>query len=565
MDAGAGTQVHHVVRAANGLLVMLHHQHRVAQVAELLERGEQAAVVPRVQADGGLVQHIEHAAQLRADLRGQADALRFPAGKRGRGTVQAQVAEPHGQQEVQPLANFLQHALRDFPLAGSELAADLVHRAAGEAQRHGGELRNGVSTHAHGQAFRPQPLLAARRARRGRHVFQQPLLIILRGRFLVVAPQHLQHAGEMQAGPGTDRTGARRRILWRIAVEDQVLRLARELFHRRLEREAVGHRGQLQRALQVQGARAGAQPALEERLGPVRDYLRRIEIIFRAQTVALRAGAVRRIETEGARLELRHGGAAIGAGQFFRIHVLRAAHHGHRRQALRQFQRGLHGLLQAFGDPGLHQQAVHHHFYGVVLAPVQTDFFIQVAQLSVNPRADESLARQGLQLLAILALPAAHHRRQNHHALLRLERKNGLHDLLGGLPGNGPATARAVRRADGAVEHAQVVVDFRDRAHGGARRARGGLLLDGNGRRKALDGVHVRPLHLVQKLPGIGGERFHVAPLAFGVDGVKRQRGLAGAGGAGDYRERVAGNFQADVLEVVLARALNDDFLEAHR
>ena len=62
--SGAGAEVDHVVGALDGLLVVLHHQHRVAQVAQLRQRVEQAAVVARVQADGGLVQHVEHAAQL---------------------------------------------------------------------------------------------------------------------------------------------------------------------------------------------------------------------------------------------------------------------------------------------------------------------------------------------------------------------------------------------------------------------------------------------------------------------------------------------------------------------
>ena len=52
--------------------------------------------------------------------------------------------------------------------------------------------------------------------------------------------------------------------------------------------------------------------------------------------------------------------------------------------------------------------------------------------------------------------------------------------------------------------------------------------------------------------------------LAFGIDGVKGERGFARAGKAGDDREGVPGNFDADVLEVVLARSPNDDFLQAH-
>jgi hypothetical protein len=81
-----------------------------------------------------------------------------------------------------------------------------------------------------------------------------------------------------------------------------------------------------------------------------------------------------------------------------------------------------------------------------------------------------------------------------------------------------------MRDADGSIQHAQVVVNFRDGPNGGARTAVGGLLLDGNGGAEAIDGIDVGPFHLVQKLPGIGGKRLHVAPLPFGVNGIESQR-----------------------------------------
>jgi hypothetical protein len=93
----------------------------------------------------------------------------------------------------------------------------------------------------------------------------------------------------------------------------------------------------------------------------------------------------------------------------------------------------------------------------------------------------------------------------------------------------GKAAVRAVRHADGGVEQPEVVVDFRDGADGGARAAAGGLLLDGDGRAQAFDGVNVGPLHLVKELASVGREGLHIAALAFGVDGVKGQGGLARA------------------------------------
>ena len=82
---------------------------------------------------------------------------------------------------------------------------------------------------------------------------------------------------------------------------------------------------------------------------------------------------------------------------------------------------------------------------------------------------------------------------------------------------------------DRGVEHAQVIVNLGDGAYRGAGAARGGLLLDGDGRRESLDGIHVGPLHLVEELAGVSGKRFHIPALALRINGVESQRRFAGA------------------------------------
>jgi hypothetical protein len=121
-----------------------------------------------------------------------------------------------------------------------------------------------------------------------------------------------------------------------------------------------------------------------------------------------------------------------------------------------------------------------------------------------------------------------------------------------------------VRCADRGVEQAEVVVDLRDGANGGARTAAGGLLLDGDSGAEALDGVHVRALDLVEELAGIGGEGFDVAALPFRVDGVEGQRGFTRAGEASDHGEGIARDPDIDVLQVVLARAADRDVGDGH-
>ena len=122
-----------------------------------------------------------------------------------------------------------------------------------------------------------------------------------------------------------------------------------------------------------------------------------------------------------------------------------------------------------------------------------------------------------------------------------------------------------MRCTDGGIEQAQVVVDFGDRPHGGAGAAGGGPLFNGDRGAEAVDGIHVRTFHLVQELPRVGGERLHVTALAFGVDGVERQRGLARAAQTRDHGEAIARDFHVNVLEIVLARPVDRDLIDGHR
>src|SRR5690242_9397595 len=101
-----------------------------------------------------------------------------------------------------------------------------------------------------------------------------------------------------------------------------------------------------------------------------------------------------------------------------------------------------------------------------------------------------------------------------------------------------------MRDAYGSINNAKVIVDFGDRAYGRTRRAGGGFLLDSNAGRKAFNGVDVGALHLVEKLPCVGGKRFDVAALAFGINGIEGQGRFAGARKAGNYGERIAGDFE---------------------
>ena len=84
--AWAGTKIDDEVRAPHGFFIVLHHQHRVAHVAQALQAVEEAVVVARMQADARFIKYVKHADQAAADLARQANALGLAAGQR-RGTA----------------------------------------------------------------------------------------------------------------------------------------------------------------------------------------------------------------------------------------------------------------------------------------------------------------------------------------------------------------------------------------------------------------------------------------------------------------------------------------------
>src|SRR6267378_831853 len=121
------------------------------------------------------------------------------------------------------------------------------------------------------------------------------------------------------------------------------------------------------------------------------------------------------------------------------------------------------------------------------------------------------------------------------------------------------AAAAAMQLRGAREEQLQVVVQLGHRADRGARSSNRVGLVDGDRRRDALHGVDLRPVHAVQELSRVRTERFYVAPLPFGIEGVEDERGLARARHAGDDDELAARDRQGQILQVVLAGAADDN------
>ena len=91
---GLRTHLHDPVRLGENLGVVVHQQHRIAIRHQIVHHGGQPVDVGGMQANGGLVQHIQHPGGAVADRAGQLHPLALAGGEGGGGTVQGEVAQP---------------------------------------------------------------------------------------------------------------------------------------------------------------------------------------------------------------------------------------------------------------------------------------------------------------------------------------------------------------------------------------------------------------------------------------------------------------------------------------
>ena len=182
---------------------------------------------------------------------------------------------------------------------------------------------------------------------------------------------------------------------------------------------------------------------------------------------------------------------------------------------------------------------------------LQRDVLGEFVHIAVHPGPDEAGPAGILQHLGVLALAAAHHRGHHLDTGALGQGQYLVDDLIHRLAAYLLAAVGAVGRTHPGPQQTQIVVDLRHRAHGGARVLAGGLLLDV---------IHVGLVHLPQEHTGVGGQALHIPPLTLGIDGVKGQGALAGAGKARQHHQLIPGDGDIDVFQVVLPRTLNENF-----
>ena len=333
--ACAGAEIENVVGVPDGLFVVLDDKNGVAQVAQFFESLDEAVIVALMEADGGLIENIEDTAEAGADLGGEADALAFAAGERGGIAVQREVVEADGAEEFKALDDFAADALGDKRLAGRE--AEVDGGGEGTVEGQGGEVGDGETANFNRQRLRAQALAAADGTGCGGHEAHHVLAIAVAAGLV---------DGVAKEGENAMEAGA-----WGFAFGrpvDQYVLLARgQILEGNFEVDVVAIGSQMNELEQVLRGGTGAEGAIQQGFGPVGDDLGGVQVIERAQAVALWAGAEGGVEAEAARLEFGYVQATVGAGHGRREQLFRGAGDGDQRKAIGELKRLGNGLIKA--------------------------------------------------------------------------------------------------------------------------------------------------------------------------------------------------------------------------
>ena len=306
----------------------------------------------------------------------------------------------------------------------------------------------------------------------------------------------------------------------------------------------------------------GLDRALPEREVFVRYDEFLIKIGDSPDPVTGRAGALGAVEGEGLGRDFRIAYVVNDTGEFFAVQtVIALVDEVYEDEAVGLAEGRLDGLGKPALHAGLDHEAVDYDLDGVLLFLVHGHGFGQLTDHSVYPRPDVPGFGCCQELFPVLTLAFAHDRSEHLDARALGQFHDRVGDLLHRLGGDLPPALITMGFTDSRKEQAQIVVDLRDRADRRAGVFACCLLLYGDGRRKALDGVHVGLVHLLQELARVSGEALHVPALAFRIDGVEGEGRLARSRQPGNHHELVPGDLEVDIFQIVLAAAFYDDLV----
>ena len=200
--------------------------------------------------------------------------------------------------------------------------------------------------------------------------------------------------------------------------------------------------------------RKGADSPETEGLLMVRQDSFEIRFQGRTQPHAGRTCTEGIVERKDAGFRFRQRNAAVRAGKVGAEEVILPSRHRSHHEAVSQLQRFFHRVREAAHNAILNNDAVHHHFNGMLLILLQFDFIGKRKHLPVHPDAHIPFLPEFFQKLLVGSFLLYSHWAQNHELRPVSQSCEGIYNLIYGLPLNGSAAVRAESPAGMSKEHA---------------------------------------------------------------------------------------------------------------
>ena len=183
-----------MISGADSILIMLHHNHGIAEIAQMNQGFQQAVIITLMQPDRGLIQHIHHTDQAGTDLAGKTDTLCLAAGQSFCRAGECQVIQADVNQEFQAILNLFQDFFGDFRALAAEFQViKEIHRMP-DAEIRNLRQRGVINKHKAGFFF--QTGAATGNTRTVADIFGQFLAHRHGFRFFITALHIVQHTFE---------------------------------------------------------------------------------------------------------------------------------------------------------------------------------------------------------------------------------------------------------------------------------------------------------------------------------------------------------------------------------
>ena len=244
----------------------------------------------------------------------------------------------------------------------------------------------------------------------------------------------------------------------------------------------------------------------------VGDHESSIDLEHGAEAIAMRAGAVGRIEREIPGGELVERLAVARARQVLteddRLGITLLRDDLEFGDATREVERRLDRVGEPALDPFAQDETVDDNGDVVRLIALEFEFvlLVEIDELPVDDGSDEPLAGEVGKQSVVASLSALHDRSEDLESQPFLHRQDLVDDLLRCLAHQRFTRLGIVRDTDASEQEAQIVVDLGDGADRRPRVAACGLLVDRDRRGKPFDEIDIGLVHLPQELAGVGAQ-----------------------------------------------------------